>query len=126
MDWSFRRNKSLGLFPSAGLYYQSSLLDARQLLPRETPPHRISPLGILSGVIVVGLIIYGMSFSAPANASAPVVPVMQTVAPVAVPVTVTHVMKQHKGKHAIHRRAPVTSLEPDDMIVAEPMDAVLD
>jgi hypothetical protein len=125
MGWSFRRTKSLGLFPSTGLYFQSSLLDARQLLPRETPPHRISPLGILSAVIVIGLTIYGIS-SAPANASAPVVPVMQTVAPVAVSVTVTHVMKQHKGKHVIHRRAPVRSLEPDDMIAAEPMNAVLD
>jgi hypothetical protein len=131
MGWSFRRTKSLGL------YYRPSLLDARQLLPRETPPYRISPLGISSVVIVVGLIIYGISSSAPANASANVVSVMQTVAPVAAPVmktvapvavsvTVTHVTKQHKGKHAIHRRAPVTSLEPDDMLAAEPVDAVLD
>jgi hypothetical protein len=125
MDWSFRRTKSFGLFPGTGLY-QASLLDARQLLPRETPWHRISPLGTLSAVVAVGLIIYGISASAPANASAPVVPVMQTVAPVAVPVTVTHVMKQHKGKHTIHRRARVTSLEPDDMIAAEPMNEILD
>ena len=122
MDWSFRRTYSL---PSTELQHQSSLLDARQLLPRKTP-HRISPLGILSVVIVVGLIIYGMSSSAPANASAPVAPVMQNVAAVAAPVTVTHVMK-HNKKHAIHRRAPVrSSLEPDDTIVQEPENAVLD
>jgi hypothetical protein len=126
MGWSFRRTKSLGLFPSNGLYYQSSLLDARQLLPRETPRYRILPLGILSVVIAVGLIIYGISSSAPAIASAPVVPVMQTVAPVATSVTAAHVIKQHKGKHAIHRRDLVTSLEPDDMLAAGPVDAVLD
>jgi hypothetical protein len=126
MGWSFRRTRSLGLFPGTGLYYESSLLDERQLLPRETSTHRVSPLGTLSGVIVVGLIIYGISISAPANASAPVVPVMQTVAPVAAAVTATHAMKPHTGKHAMHRRAPVRSLEPDDMIAAEPMDAILD
>jgi hypothetical protein len=103
------------------------VLDARQLLPRETSPYEISPLGIVSVVIAVGLIFCGISFSAPAVESAPVVPVvMQSVAPVAAPVTVTHVMKQHKGKHAIHRRAPVTSFEPDDMLAAEVMNAVLD
>jgi hypothetical protein len=121
MGWSFGRTKCPRLFPSTGLCYQPSLLDTRQLLP-----YRISPLGILSVVIVAGLIIYGMSSSAPANASAPVIPVMQTVAAVAAPVTATHFMKQHKGKHAIQRRAQVTSLEPDDMIVQEPENAVLD
>ncbi len=126
MDWSFRRTKSFGLFPSAGLYCQSSLLDARRFLPLETSPYRISPLGILGLVIVAGLFIYGISSAAPADASAPVVQVMQTVAPVAAPATVTHVMKQHRGKRALHRRAPVRSLEPDDMIAGEPMNAVLD
>ena len=123
MDWSFRRTYSL---PSTGLQHQSSLLDARQLLPRKTP-HRISPLGILSVVTVVGLIIYGMFSSAPAIASAPVVPVIQTVAVVAAPVVATQVMKPPKRKHVIHRRAPVrSSLEPDDTIVQEPENAVLD
>ena len=124
MDWSFRRTYSV---PRTGLHHQSSLLDARLLLPRETPPYRISPLGILSVVTVVGLIIYGMFSSAPAIASAPVVPVIQTVAVVAAPVVATQVMKPPKRKHVIHRRAPVrSSLEPDDTIVQEPENAVLD
>ena len=122
MDWSFRRTYSV---PRTGLHHQSSP-NARQILPRETPRYRISPLGILSVVIVVGLIIYGMFSSSPANASAPAIPVMQTVAVVAAPVTAAHIMKKHKKMRAIHRRARVSSLEPDDTIVQEPVDAVLD
>jgi len=127
MGWSLRRTTSLGLYPSDGLYDQGSVLDTRQLQPRESSAQRVSPLGTLCAVIVVGLLLYGISSSAPANASsAPVIPVMQAAAPIGFPVTVTHVVKRHKARPAFHRRAQVLSLEPDDRIAAEPMDAVLD
>lgn len=54
------------------------------------------------------LIICGISSSSPTTTSAPVAPVLQTVAPVAVPVAPKHVVKKRKRKHTVHR-APGTA-----------------
>jgi hypothetical protein len=104
MGWSFRCSKSFGLFR----------LDSSKSC--------ILPLGALSVIFVVG---FAMTPSIPAAASAPVAPVSQAVALITAPVTPTHVAKHHKVKHAIHR-TPVTTLEPDDALVAEPVNGVLD
>lgn len=82
-------------------------------------------LGVLSVIFVVGFIVFAMFPSTPATASTPAAPASQVVAPVAAPVTPKHVAKQHKVKHAIHW-ATATTPEPDDTLVTEPVNAVLD
>src|ERR1700687_2578892 len=71
-----------GGIPGTGLYYQSSLPDGQ---PGQSPQSTtsVSPFAIIIVLLVVGFIIFALSFSNSTKMTAPVAPVPQTVAPVA-------------------------------------------
>jgi hypothetical protein len=99
-----------GGIPGTGLYYQSSLPDGQPGQSSESASG-VSPLAIIiMAFLVVGFIIFAISGSTPK--AAPVTPVPQVVAPVAVPVAPTHAVKKHRRRHVAHR-APASAAKQD-------------